>query len=119
MAGRRSLAVRTRVPGVGPTGGRSASWWPPPTGVVMSAWIWAAVRALLYTRTSSISPVKYSPHTLSPPNRRGAVDAMTDPDTDLVAAWVPLTYSRMVVPSYVVARCVQAFRGKTVPAVAW
>ena len=52
-------AVATRLVGVvgGPVSGGGA----PPTGVFMSAWIWAAVRAVLYTRTSSMRPAKYCP----------------------------------------------------------
>jgi hypothetical protein len=61
------------------------------TGEFMSAAIWAAVRVVLYTRTSSMSPLKYSPHTLSPPIRSGLVELAIVPDTDRLATCVPFT----------------------------
>src|SRR5690242_20511517 len=39
----------------------------PPMGVFMSDWIWAWLRATLYTRTSSIVPANHCPKSPSPP----------------------------------------------------
>ena len=75
------------------------------TGVVESDWTWAAVRARLYTRTSSIWPANHSLHTAFPPMRNGEPLMPMLPAARALATWVPFTYSRRVVPSQVVARC--------------
>ena len=48
---------------------------------------------------------------LSPPICSGLVEVRIVPGPRQLATWVPLTYSRSVVPSYVSARCVQVFSG--------
>src|SRR5215217_1474573 len=60
-------------------------------GGVMSAWIWACVRPRLYSRTSSMSPSKYSPQTELPPMRSTPVDVVMDPETAVVPTRAPLT----------------------------
>jgi hypothetical protein len=65
-----------------------------------------------------MSPLKYSSQTLSPPIRKGAVDELIDPEIALVATWVPFTYSRIVVPSYVAAKWDQAVSGRSEAAAA-
>ena len=44
------------------TDGAAVSEEAPPSGVAMSVWISACDNARLYTRTSSINPLKYSPY---------------------------------------------------------
>ena len=49
------------------------------TGAFMSCWIWAAVSAFEYTRTSSIRPANHSEGRLLPPIRRAPVDVTIGP----------------------------------------
>ena len=58
-------------------------------------------------RISSMSPWKYSPQMLLPPMRSGPVEVVIAPLNASCPAWTPLTKTRSVVPSYVVAMCVQ------------
>jgi hypothetical protein len=86
-----------------------------PMAAVMSAWIAVAVSARLYTRTSSIRPLKYCPNGALPPMRSGADEVSIDPVSARDTACTPLTYTRKVAPSYVAARCVHVFNGIDVP----
>ena len=58
----------------GAVGGIVSGGGVPPTGVLMSVWISLVESARLYTRTSSMTPAKYSPQTELPPIRSGAVE---------------------------------------------
>ncbi len=71
----------------------------------MSDWISAGVNARLYTRTSSINPLKFSPYWL-PPIHNGFVDDWIAPDTAPEATWTQFTYRSNCDPLYVNATCV-------------
>src|SRR5579884_4296935 len=62
-------------------------------------------------RTSSMRPLKYSPHTLSPPIRSGLVEVGMAPETAWTLTCTPFTYNRRLALSYVMARWDQVFAG--------
>ena len=69
------------------------------TGVTMSAWISATANARLYTRTSSIVPLKYWLMVVLPPMRSAFVVTVMVPVWARLDTWTPLTNSRCMAPS--------------------
>jgi hypothetical protein len=69
------------------------------TGVFMSAWISAAVKAWLYARMSSMRPLNHSLQTAFPPIRSGPVEVLIAPARLSEVARVPFTYIRKTAPS--------------------
>ena len=79
------------------------------TDVFMSETISGALSPRLYTRTSSITPLKYSPQMLLPPMLSWSLDVNSVPLAAALFTCTPLMYTFTVEPSNVVATCVQVF----------